>query len=153
MIYYECNRNYFSKETKNNQKCFAWTAQHKAEFKQLIEELTGPNILGHPDFSEEAEPFILSVDTSKLGVGAILSQYQTLKSESGKMLRREVLIAYASRSLTTGERCYSSYKLELAGLVSSVNHFKYFLMGKRFKVRTDHKALKWLMQGLSKIGL
>ena len=140
-----CNMRELMK-TKNNHKTFAWTAAHKAEFKQLIEELTGPNILGHPDFSEEAEPFILSVDTSKLGVGAILSQYQTLKSESGKMLRREVLIAYASRSLTTGERCYSSYKLELAGLVSSVNHFKYFLMGKRFKVKTDHKALKWLMQ-------
>ena len=66
-------------KTKNNQKCFAWKAQHKAEFKQIIEELTGPNMLGHPDFSDEAEPFIFSVETSKLGVGAILSQYQPLK--------------------------------------------------------------------------
>ena len=36
-------------------------------------------MLGHPDFSDEAEPFIFSVETSKLGVGAILSQYQPLK--------------------------------------------------------------------------
>ena len=133
-------------KTKNNAKVFAWSKECKEEFKNIVQELCGPNILGHPDFSPSAEPFVLACDTSKKGVGCILSQYQTLlNEETGKMERREVLIAYGSRSLTQGEQCYSSYKLELAGLVSSVNHFKYYLLGKPFVIRTDHKALKWLM--------
>ena len=124
---------------------FNWTKECQDEFKDLVDELTGPNILGHPDFDPKSEPFILSCDTSKLGVGCILSQFQKIKDENNNLSRKEILIAYGSRSLTTGEKHYSSFKLELAGLVSSVEHFKYFLMGKQFIVRTDHRALKWLM--------
>ena len=99
-------------------------------------------MLGHPDFSEDVQQFIVTVDTLSHGVGATLSQKQ--RQEDGKLVER--IIAYCSRKLRDGERSYSAYKLELCGLVTALEHFRYFLIGKPFKVRTDHRALQWLMK-------
>ena len=127
---------------KNNNQPIQWDKESQAELDHLIKILTSAPVLGHPDFSESALPFIVTVDTSASGVGATLSQQQ--KQEDGKVVER--IIAYCSRKLRDGERCYSAYKLELCGLVTALEHFRYFLIGKPFKVRTDHKALTWLMK-------
>jgi transposase InsO family protein len=100
-------------------------------------------ILSHPDFSPKANPFILYVDTSHQGVGAVLSQEQEIE-HNGKKVPAETVIAYASKSLTTGESHYGAYKLELSGLVFAMTHFRYYLLGKMFIVRTDHKGLEWI---------
>ena len=110
--------------------------------EHLIKVLTSAPILGHPDFSEGARPFVVTVDTSATGIGATLSQEQ--KQEDGKYTER--IISYCSRKLKDGERSYSAYKLELCGVVTALEHFRYFLIAKPFKIRTDHMALKWLMK-------
>jgi hypothetical protein len=47
--------------------------------------------------------------------------------------------------LNQTEQHYSAYKKELHGLVHSISHFRYYLLGKQFEVRSDHKGLEWLL--------
>lgn len=124
---------------------FIWTEKQETEMKDLKEALCTKPILGHPDFTKDANPFILYVDSSKTGVGAVISQEQTLEYNN-KTQEAEVVIAYGSRTLTTGEQHYSAYKKELLGMVYAIHHFKYYLYGRKFIVRTDHRALEWLLK-------
>ena len=124
---------------------FNWTEKQEKEMNDLKESLCSKPILGHPDFTKEAKPFILYVDSSKTGVGAVIAQEQEIQHESKKK-KAEVVIAYGSRTLTTGEQHYSAYKKELLGMVYAINHFRYYLYGKKFIVRTDHRALEWLLK-------
>ena len=84
---------------------FEWTTKHQEVFDALKEALSTAPVLGYPDFSRE---FILEIDASLNGLGAILSQ----QGKDGQIR----VIAYASRSLCPSERSmrnYSSAKLEL----------------------------------------
>ncbi len=124
---------------------FIWTSEHDKELEDLKSVLCSRPILGHPDFSANSKPFIVYVDSSKNGIGAILTQEQPiLHDEQTKF--EEVVIAFASKALTSGEQHYSAYKKELAGAVYAVNHFRYYLLGKKFFIRTDHRALEWLLK-------
>ena len=124
-----------------------WDINCQKEFLDLKNELLQKPLLGHPDFSDESKPFVITVDTSSLGTGSVLSQTQIVEHPVSKKLEsREVIISYASRRLTQGESSYSSYKLELSGLVSAIEHFRFYLIGRKFLVRTDNKALSWLLK-------
>ena len=53
-------------------------------------------------------------------------------------------IAYYSRSLLKVERKDMATRKEMLALVDSLKHFCWYLLGKKFQVRTDHSALKLL---------
>jgi hypothetical protein len=53
-------------------------------------------------------------------------------------------VAYASRQLNKPEQAYSASEAELLAVVWAAKHFRCYLYGKRFKVRTDHAALIYL---------
>ena len=82
------------------------------------------------DFRKE---FILETDASNTGVGAILSQ--ALEGE-------EAPIAYASRALTSAEKNYSITEKEMLAAPWAMEHFEYYLYGREFQIRSDHKALE-----------
>lgn len=124
---------------------FEWTQEHTREMQDLQKALTSKPILAHPDFSANSKPFIVYVDSSKTGVGAVLMQEQDVHSSGGTPKKMEVVIAYASKALNQAEQHYSAYKKELLGVVYALNHFRYFLLGKKFLICTDHKGLEWLM--------
>ena len=67
--------------------------------------------------------------------------YNPVTSQSEK---REVVLGYASHRNSKAEQSYSSYRLELTGLIHALLHFRYYLIGKPFVVKTDHRALEWL---------
>ena len=71
---------------------FEWTENCNNAFEILKKALTTAPILSYPDFNQ---PFILSMNASYNGLGAILGQ----KDEEGK----EHIIAYTSRSLNKTE--------------------------------------------------
>ena len=124
-----------------------WSKECEVEKQSIIKELLSPPILKHPNFEPDAHPFIVSVDTSAKGIGMTLSQKQTVWDPTvEKEVDREVIIAYGSRKLKEAQSKWSAYKLELFGLVTAVTSFKYFLINRKFIVRTDHRGLQWLMK-------
>ena len=53
-------------------------------------------------------------------------------------------MAYYSKKLDSAQRNYSVYDKELLAVISTLKHWKHFLFGREFVVKTDHQALKWL---------
>ena len=110
---------------------FNWTNKQQTAFEQLKKRLITAPILQYPDFNK---PFIVYTDASGTGLGAVLSQ----KNEENK----EVVIAYASRSLNKAEQNYSVTDQECLAVVWAIKYFQHYLGLKPFQVITDHSALK-----------
>ena len=55
------------------------------------------------------------------------------------------MLGYASRTFDKAQRNYCVTKCELLAVVHFVRHFRPYLYGRRFTVRTDHSALQWLL--------
>lgn len=117
---------------------FHWQQEQQSAFEELKHRLVSAPVLAYPDFNAGAGSFILDTDASQhLGIGAVLSQLQPDGTER--------VIAYGSRSLNEHERNYCTTRLEMLALVTYVDHFRYYLLGRRFCLRTDHHSLTWLM--------
>jgi hypothetical protein len=53
-------------------------------------------------------------------------------------------VSYASRQLNRAEENYSASELEMLGVVWASQHYRCYLYGRKFIVRTDHAALTFL---------
>ncbi|KAJ8348856.1 hypothetical protein SKAU_G00274450 [Synaphobranchus kaupii] len=102
-------------------------------FDQLRAALTEAPVLAYPDTQR---PFIVDTDASNTGVGAVLSQ----EDEDG-----ERVVAYYSRALGKVERNYCVTRRELLAVVRALHHFRPYLQGSHFLLRTDHASLTWLL--------
>ena len=115
---------------------FAWSEDAAAAFVALKEAVTSAPVLAMPDFSKE---FIVECDASSHGFGAVLVQ-------DGHP------VAFFSRPVAPRHRALAAYERELIGLVQAVRHWRPYLWGRRFMVKTDHYSLKYLLdQRLSTI--
>jgi hypothetical protein len=54
-------------------------------------------------------------------------------------------IAYFSRPVAPRHRSLTAYEREFIGLVHAIRHWRPYLWGRRFTVRTDHYSLKFLL--------
>ena len=113
---------------------FSWTAECQAAYDALKHALVSAPVLRLPDWDR---PFILATDWSTKGLGAVLSQVDP-------DTEFEHPICFASRALTSAERNYGPTEGECLGIVWAVAKFRYYLHGRHFIARTDHKALEWL---------
>jgi hypothetical protein len=111
---------------------FEWGELQQAAFDKLKGILCSGQVLVYPDFSK---PFILTTDASKIALAAVLSQ-----EHDG--LDRPV--GFASRQLNQAERNYSASEQEMLAVVCGTKHFRSYLYGRRFLVKTDHSALTYL---------
>ena len=111
---------------------FRWGEEQEAAWATLKQKLLTSPVLAYPDPQVE---FILDTDASAYGIGAVLSQVQD---------GQERVIAYGSRSLTKEERRYCVTRKELLAIVYFLKYFRHYLYGRKFTVRTDHGALRWL---------
>ncbi len=113
---------------------FHWNPESQQAFDKLKEMLTTAPILGYPMDSGD---LILDTDASNFGIGAVLSQLQQ---------GEERVLAYGSRSLTPTEQNYCTTRRELLAVVEFTRHFRQYLLGRSFTVRTDHSSLQWLIR-------
>ena len=110
-----------------------WTTSCNTAFMDLKRLLCSSPVLQCPDFSR---PFILQTDASDWGVGGVLSQ-----------LDQEGLdhpVAYFSRKLLPRERRYATVEKECLAIKLAIQAFRVYLLGKPFRIVTDHHALEWL---------
>ena len=67
-----------------------WTKEFQEEYEDIIEAASKDPLLRHPDFLEDANPFIITVVSSGTGTGATLTQEQTITLPDGEKAEREV---------------------------------------------------------------
>ena len=112
-----------------------WTADCDHAFQRLKSLLCTAPILASPDFDRQ---FLLQTDASDRGIGAVLSQVD----DNG--IERPV--AYYSKKLLPREERYSVIEKECLAIKSAIAAFQVYLLGRPFKIQTDHRALIWLNQ-------
>lgn len=108
---------------------FNFNEDCQKSFHLLKTILSSPQILQFPNFDEE---FILRTDASGFALGAVLSNFD------------DKLIAYASKTLSSAEKNYSTIEKELLAIVWAIRHYRPYLFGRRFKIITDHRPLVYL---------
>lgn len=113
-------------------KKFNWDEDCEQSFDQIKGLLTSPPVLAYPN---REGLFILDTDGCQTGIGAVLSQVQN---------GEERVIAYASKSLNKAQQRYCTTFIELLAVITFVRHFRHYLWGRHFLVRTDHASLIWL---------
>ena len=113
---------------------YNWTNTHTDSFKALKQALDSSPVLMVPDTSSQ---FILHTDACKDAFGAVLSQ------ERGGEIRP---IAFISRKTSPSEKNWSTTDLECGAVLYAFAQFRHYLLGKRFKLYTDHSAILHLLQ-------
>nr|KYP60103.1 Retrovirus-related Pol polyprotein from transposon 297 family [Cajanus cajan] len=109
---------------------FGWNEQAQRAFDELKKKVTTAPVLVLPNFEKEFE---LECDASRMGIGAIPMQE-----------RRPV--AYFSKALGEKNLTKSAYEKELMAVALAIQHWRPYLLGRKFKVYSDQKSLRQLMQ-------
>ncbi|KAL0182494.1 hypothetical protein M9458_021869, partial [Cirrhinus mrigala] len=117
-------------------KTLLWTPEAAAAFQSLKSAFTQAPLLTHPD---PDLPFVVEVDASTTGVGAVLSQHHG----NPPLLHP---CAYFSRKLSPAERNYDIGNRELLAIKLALEEWRHWLEGANFpfQVITDHKNLQYL---------
>ncbi|XP_049321873.1 uncharacterized protein LOC125782292 [Astyanax mexicanus] len=111
-----------------------WDESCTQAFNQIIHCLTHAPVLA---FADPAKPYVLHIDASLHGLGAVLNQ------EYPEGLRP---VAFASRKLSSSEKNYPVHQLEFLALKwAVVDKFHDYLYGASFTVRTDNNPLTYVL--------
>ncbi|KAL0535737.1 hypothetical protein IC582_030078 [Cucumis melo] len=108
---------------------FHWNEEATLAFERLKSTMITLPVLALPDFSKQFE---IEADASGYGVGAVLVQN-----------RRP--IAFYSHTLALRDRAQPVYERELMVVVLVVQRWRPYLLIGKFKVKTDQKALRFLL--------
>jgi hypothetical protein len=115
---------------------FTWTAEAEQAFQELKRALSTAPVLPLPDFTRS---FVVECDASGSGMGAVLHQ------DDGP-------VAFFSGPMALRHAGLAAYERELIALAQAVKHWRPYLWGRSFVVKTDHYSLKFLLdQRLSTI--
>ncbi|XP_019240554.1 PREDICTED: uncharacterized protein LOC109220546 [Nicotiana attenuata] len=109
---------------------FVWNAKAAESFAALKVALTSAPVLALPNY---AIPFVVETDACGTGIGAVLMQH-------------DHPIAFISKGLAPRHMALSVYEKELLALVFAVTKWSHYLLGHHFIVKTDQKALKYLLE-------
>ena len=116
---------------------YVWSPEAANSFSELKRRFTSAPILTLPDPQRQ---FVVEVDASSTGVGAVLSQ----RSEDGKMHP----CAFLSRRLSPAEHNYDVVNRELLAVKIALEEWRHWLEGAvhPFLVWTNHKNLEYIRQ-------
>ena len=114
---------------------FTWGKSEEESFNILKHGLITAPVLSHPNPNH---PFLVTTDASKVGLGGELTQVD---------LQGHIHpVAYFSRALTKRERSCPTYDREVMAMRDTLKHFRYYLLGARIVLKTDHKPLLKLLE-------
>lgn len=113
-----------------------WGEEQKEAFKRTKDEII--NSTTTQGFFNDFDATTLYTDASPEAVGAVLTQ----TSIDGK----ERIISFASKALTTTEKRYAQTQREALAIVWAVEHFFYYLLGRRFKIKTDAQGVAFIFR-------
>ncbi|XP_013172204.1 PREDICTED: uncharacterized protein K02A2.6-like [Papilio xuthus] len=116
---------------KGNKWC--WNRDCERAFKAVKDKLVSGPALAH---YSPSLPLVLAVDSSAYGLGAVLAHRMPDGSER--------IVSCASRTLTDTERRYSQIDKEALAIVYGVSRHHQYLFGRKFTLRSDHKALTYI---------
>lgn len=108
-----------------NDTHWVWTRNEELCFKKLKQMVCNAPILALFDNEKEV---VIATDASKEAVGSVL-------------LQDNQPVAYSSASLTSAQIRYSVIEKELMAITTACEHYHYYVYGRQFVVRTDHKPL------------
>ncbi len=109
-----------------------WGPAEEEAFRKVKAALTSEPVFCAPDFNC---PFLLQTDASNTGLGAVLSQVQD---------GEEHPVLYISRKLTPTEQRYATVEKEALAVKWAVLELRYYLLGHKFSLITDHAHLQWM---------
>jgi hypothetical protein len=109
---------------------FEWITKCEENFNLFKELLTSAPIL---KIADPDENFVVCTNACKEGLGGVLTH-------NGHV------IGYESRKLKEHERNYATHDLEVVSIVHSLKTWRYYLMGKKFELRTNHSGLKFIFE-------
>lgn len=123
--------------TKVGSARISWNPEAEAAFRELKRRFTSAPILTIPN---PELPFVVEVDASDVGVGAVLSQ-------RGKDNCLHPC-AFLSHRLSSCERNYHVGDRELLAVKLALEEWRHWLEGAKhpFQVLTDHKNLEYIQQ-------
>ncbi|GJU69942.1 putative reverse transcriptase domain-containing protein [Tanacetum coccineum] len=101
----------------------------EAAFQLLKQKLCSAPILALPEGSEN---FMVYYNASHKGLGAVL-------------IKKEKVIAYASRQLKAHEKNYTTHDLELGAVVFALKMRRHYLYGTKCVMFNDHKSLQHIL--------
>lgn len=113
---------------------FSWTEKDTKEFESIKKFIVENNLM--KGYFEPDAKTILYTDASPKGLGAVLTQ----KDAEGKVK----IITYASKTLTKAEMNYPQMHREALAIVWAMEKFTYYLLGRKFILKCDNQALKFM---------
>lgn len=108
---------------------FCWSDAAQSAFEPLKVAMISLPVLGIPNFDQT---FDVTTDASGTAVGAVLSQ-------------QKHPIAFFSRKLCPRMRSASAYEREMFAVTAAVKKWRHYLLGRHFRIFTDHRSLKELL--------
>lgn len=108
---------------------FSWSPATTQAFETLKMAMSTLPVLALPDFSSTFE---VTIDASTVAIGAVLSQ-------------QDHRIAFFSKKMFPHMRSSSTYIQELYDITEAVKKWRQYLLGQTFKIYTDHKSIKNIM--------
>ncbi len=121
---------------RHHPKSLSWTPEAITAFEKLKRAFCTAPILKH---MEPQLPFVVEVDASTTGVGAVLSQYHG----EPHLLHP---CAFNSKKLTPAEQNYDIGNRELLAIKLALEEWRHWLEGAQhpFTIITDHKNLEYI---------
>ena len=117
---------------------YIWNNECQISFDNLKKQVANIVELRHIDIHRDTR---IVCDASHNGLGAVLEQ---LNSDGWRP------ISFASRYLNEAEKKYSTNELEIPAFVLGAEYFCNYVLGRKFLIVLDHKALVSLLNGNNK---
>ena len=114
-------------------KQYEWTTECQQSFENIKAALTANETMALPDISDPLKSYEVTIDSSKRGQGATLTQM---------IDGQRRVISYWSRAVPKHQQKYGATRLEFLCLHGATQHWKRYLQGTEFTVITDCVALK-----------